>query len=87
MVGQAAPARRDLQSCEGPVAQPEDPELTMARRHLAEGEARIGAQRRMIDRLEDLGQPTDLAEQLLACLEGTMTQMQAHYAYLLRTRE
>jgi hypothetical protein len=59
-------------------------ELQMARRHVAEGRARIEAQEQLISRLHDLGQPTELAEQLLALLKDTIVQMQAHKAYLER---
>lgn len=66
------------------MAEAEDAELAMARRHVAEGEVRIEAQKDLIGRLEDAGQPTELAEQLLASLEATMAQMRAHRDYLER---
>jgi pyruvate kinase len=66
------------------VAHVEDTDLKLARRHVAEAEVRIEAQRRLIERLEDAGQPTDLAAQLLTSLEDTMVQMRAHCSYLER---
>jgi Fe2+ or Zn2+ uptake regulation protein len=56
--------------------------LQMAKRHLAEADARIARQRSLIAELVLRGQPTDLAEQLLESLIATREQMGTHYIYL-----
>jgi hypothetical protein len=53
-------------------------ELEMARRHVAEAEARIARQHRIIDRLRRCGASTALAEQLLASMVETIALMRAH---------
>lgn len=66
------------------MADLDDRDLTMARRHVAEAKVRIAAQRRLVTRLETAGRPSELAQQLLVSLEETMTQMQIHCDYLER---
>jgi hypothetical protein len=58
--------------------------LAIARRHLAEGEARIARQREILYDLYEHGYPTDLAADLLDAMIATMAQMEAHYEYLRR---
>jgi hypothetical protein len=57
-------------------------ELDMARRHVAEGAARVAKQRQLVENLEADGYPTELAHQLLTSLEDTLEQMRRHLAYL-----
>lgn len=59
-----------------------DQDFELACRHLAEADARISNQRRLLAWLESLGHPTELAEQLLKSLIDTRAQMQAHRDYL-----
>jgi hypothetical protein len=66
------------------VADPDESDLSMARRHIVEAELHIDAQRRLIAKLEEAGQPTELAEQLLTSLEDTLAQMRVHCDYLER---
>ncbi|MGH6986488.1 MAG: hypothetical protein ACRED9_06605 [Caulobacteraceae bacterium] len=53
-------------------------DLEMARRHVAEGEARIGRQQALIDRLDAGGHPTGVAHDLLDALEDVIALMRAH---------
>jgi len=59
----------------------------LARRHLAEGRARIARQRELICELEEAGQPTELAEELLRALIETLRQMRAHRDFLERCQD
>lgn len=54
----------------------------MARRHLAEAEARIARQRALIYDLQAAGHPTDLARQILRSWLDTLRQMKVHEEYL-----
>ncbi len=56
--------------------------LLMARRHAAQGKARVARQRDLLRRLEVRGQSTDLARDLLASFVATLGQMQVHLDYL-----
>jgi hypothetical protein len=58
--------------------------LELARRHLAEGGARVARQRELLYELYEHGHPTDLAADLLDAMIATMEQMEAHYDYLRR---
>ena len=44
----------------------------MAKRHVAEQEALIAKHRELIRRLQDAGQPDDLARDILAIMEQTL---------------
>lgn len=51
--------------------------LQMARRHVAQQEALIARQRALIRRLQDAGQPDDLALKMLATMERTLELFRA----------
>ncbi|MGH6993386.1 MAG: hypothetical protein ACRED8_01460 [Caulobacteraceae bacterium] len=53
-------------------------DLEMARRHVAEGEQRIGRQQALIERLDAGGHPTGVAHELLDALEDVIELMRAH---------
>jgi hypothetical protein len=57
---------------------PGDSELTMVRRHVAEGERHVSHQLRIVDRLRRLGSSTELAVQLLAEFEHTLRTHREH---------
>jgi hypothetical protein len=46
--------------------------LQMAPRHVLEQESRIAKQQQIIERLSELGESTDLAEQVLETMERTL---------------
>lgn len=56
--------------------------LQLARRHIAEGEARVQRLRELIGDLELAGRPTELAESLLRSFIETLEQMRRHRDYL-----
>jgi hypothetical protein len=58
--------------------------LELARRHVAEADARIARQRVLLAELRAQGFPTELAVDLLASLMETARQMRLHYDYLRR---
>lgn len=59
----------------------------MARRHVAEAEARVTRQRALLRELRRDGYPTQLAEQLLTSLVQTTEMMRAHLHLLERKTE
>ncbi len=59
-------------------------ELVQADRHIAEGEARLGNQAKLIANLAADGHDTALAEELLTTMEMTLTTMRGHRNLILR---
>jgi len=52
--------------------------IEMIRRHIAEGEKHVAAQRTIVLRLRELGADTGLAEDLLEEFEATLAEHQRH---------
>jgi hypothetical protein len=59
---------------------PHETHLDQARRHLAQAEELVLAQRELIGRMKAIGQDTSLAEKLLWTFEETLKLMQMHLA-------
>jgi hypothetical protein len=53
-------------------------ELALADRHIAEADARILRQHRLVERLAAAGHDTGLAETLLETLQRSLAALQAH---------
>ncbi|MBK4736804.1 hypothetical protein [Noviherbaspirillum pedocola] len=59
--------------------------LTLADKHIAEGEERIGNQLRLIEHLTADGQSIEKAFELLAVLMQTLHAMQHHRSLILKS--
>lgn len=53
-------------------------DLAMARRHVHEGEDRVSRQRQLLGRLEERGDATGTATDLLEAFEVSLEQMRQH---------
>ncbi len=58
--------------------------LSLAERHITEGQMRITAQQLRVDTLRGNSSEDTLAEQLLDTLEGTLAQWRIHREQILR---
>ena len=60
----------------------EETELEMVRRHVRQGAISVTRQSQLVAKLRANGQPTEVAEQLLAIFEESQWHHQAHLARL-----
>lgn len=61
---------------------PEETEIDMVRRHLRDGAIHVARQHQLIAQMRAQGQPTSLAEELLAHFEQIMILHEEHLARL-----
>lgn len=66
-----------------PDPQQEREHLALADRHIAEGDARISKQRRLVEQMAEKGQDTVEAERMLRNFEAVMEQFHVHRQLIL----